>query len=92
MAQGLAIQASWVLITWRAAHFMWKRGLGHYQAVGGQGGILRDRRHQGHIVGRDSRMRREKSGVLSAASAASLIRERRRSSSKGNFLSTKPAR
>ena len=29
-------------------------------------------------------MRREKSGVLSAASAASLIRERRRSSSKGN--------
>ena len=23
MAQGLAIQASWVLITWGAAHFMW---------------------------------------------------------------------
>ena len=35
MAQGLAIQASWVLITCGAAHFMWKRGLGHYQAVGG---------------------------------------------------------
>jgi ABC-2 type transport system permease protein len=35
MAQGLAIQANWVLITWGAAHFMWKRGLGHYQAVGG---------------------------------------------------------
>ena len=35
MAQGLAIQASWVLIIWGAAHFMWKRGLGHYQAIGG---------------------------------------------------------
>jgi ABC-2 type transport system permease protein len=35
MAQGLVIQANWVLITWGAAHFMWKRGLGHYQAVGG---------------------------------------------------------
>jgi ABC-2 type transport system permease protein len=35
LAQGLAIQANWVLITWGAAHFMWKRGLGHYQAVGG---------------------------------------------------------
>ena len=32
MGQALAIQASWVLITWSAAHFMWKRGLGHYQA------------------------------------------------------------
>ena len=35
MAQALAIQAGWVLIGWAGAHFMWKRGLGHYQAVGG---------------------------------------------------------
>jgi ABC-2 type transport system permease protein len=35
MAQALAIQTGWVLLTWAAAHFMWKRGLGHYQAVGG---------------------------------------------------------
>lgn len=35
MAQALAIQTGWLLITWAAAHFMWKRGLGHYQAVGG---------------------------------------------------------
>ena len=35
MAQSLAIQTGWLLLTWAAAHFMWKRGLGHYQAVGG---------------------------------------------------------
>jgi ABC-2 type transport system permease protein len=35
MAQGLAIQASWLLVCWAAAHLMWRRGLGHYQAVGG---------------------------------------------------------
>jgi ABC-2 type transport system permease protein len=35
MVQALAIQASWVLLMWGAAHLMWKRGLGHYQAVGG---------------------------------------------------------
>jgi ABC-2 type transport system permease protein len=33
--QALAIQAAWLLLTWAAAHFMWRRGLGHYQAVGG---------------------------------------------------------
>jgi len=35
IGQGLAIQAGWVFLTWAAANFMWKRGLGHYQAVGG---------------------------------------------------------
>jgi ABC-type uncharacterized transport system permease subunit len=35
MGQALAIQAGWLLLTWAAASFMWKRGLGHYQAVGG---------------------------------------------------------
>jgi viologen exporter family transport system permease protein len=35
MLQALAIQAGWLLITWSTARFMWKRGLGHYQAVGG---------------------------------------------------------
>ena len=35
LVQALAIQTAWVLLTWSAAHFMWKRGLGHYQAVGG---------------------------------------------------------
>jgi ABC-2 type transport system permease protein len=35
MFQGLAIQAGWLLLTWTAAHLMWRRGLGHYQAVGG---------------------------------------------------------
>ncbi len=33
--QALAIQTGWLLITWLFAHAMWKRGLGHYQAVGG---------------------------------------------------------
>jgi ABC-2 type transport system permease protein len=35
LAQALAIQAGWVLVLWAAADLMWKRGLGHYQAVGG---------------------------------------------------------
>jgi len=35
MGQALAIQTGWLLITWSAARYMWKRGLGHYQAVGG---------------------------------------------------------
>ena len=35
MWQALAIQAGWVVLTWAAANLMWKRGLGHYQAVGG---------------------------------------------------------
>src|SRR4051794_87129 len=35
MVQGLAIQAGWLLVCWAAAHLMWQRGLGHYQAVGG---------------------------------------------------------
>ena len=33
--QALTIQAGWVLLTWAAAHAMWRRGLRHYQAVGG---------------------------------------------------------
>ena len=35
LAQALGIQSGWLMITWAFAHFMWKRGLGHYQAVGG---------------------------------------------------------
>ena len=35
LAQALAIQIGWVLVMWGAAELMWKRGLGHYQAVGG---------------------------------------------------------
>jgi ABC-2 type transport system permease protein len=35
LAQAFAIQIGWVLITWAAARVMWRRGLGHYQAVGG---------------------------------------------------------
>ena len=35
MWQALAIQAGWLVLTWGAARLMWKRGLGHYQAVGG---------------------------------------------------------
>ncbi|MBA2269658.1 MAG: ABC-2 family transporter protein [Verrucomicrobiota bacterium] len=35
MIQALAIQTGWLLATWGAAHLMWKRGLGRYQAVGG---------------------------------------------------------
>ena len=33
--QALAIQAGWMLVMWAAAHTMWRKGLGHYQAVGG---------------------------------------------------------
>jgi hypothetical protein len=42
------------------------------------------------IVGRKARMRREKSGAPSAAFAASLIKERRRSSSNGSDVSILP--
>jgi ABC-2 type transport system permease protein len=35
MAQALTIQLGWVLTMWGVAELMWKRGLGHYQAVGG---------------------------------------------------------
>ncbi|MDQ2919491.1 MAG: ABC-2 family transporter protein [Verrucomicrobiota bacterium] len=33
--QALAIQTGWLLATWSVARLMWRRGLGHYQAVGG---------------------------------------------------------
>lgn len=33
--EALAIQIGWLLLMLLAAHGMWKRGLGHYQAVGG---------------------------------------------------------
>ena len=35
LLQAIAIQTGWLLLTWAAARAMWKRGLGHYQAVGG---------------------------------------------------------
>jgi ABC-2 type transport system permease protein len=35
LVQALAIQSGWLLLAWMWANFMWKRGLGHYQAVGG---------------------------------------------------------
>jgi ABC-2 type transport system permease protein len=35
MVQALFIQAGWVIATWSLARYMWRRGLGHYQAVGG---------------------------------------------------------
>jgi ABC-2 type transport system permease protein len=35
LIQALLIQAGWLLLTWMWANAMWKRGLGHYQAVGG---------------------------------------------------------
>src|SRR5229473_4082376 len=35
LAQALAIQTGWLSLTWAAARAMWRRGLGHYQAVGG---------------------------------------------------------
>jgi ABC-2 type transport system permease protein len=35
MWEALAIQTGWVLITLQIARLMWRRGLGHYQAVGG---------------------------------------------------------
>ena len=35
LLQALAIQVGWLFLTWSAARAMWRRGLGHYQAVGG---------------------------------------------------------
>jgi ABC-2 type transport system permease protein len=35
LVRALAIQTGWVVLTWMWARFMWQRGLGHYQAVGG---------------------------------------------------------
>ena len=35
MYQALAIQGGWLLVSLGIARLMWKRGLGHYQAVGG---------------------------------------------------------
>jgi ABC-2 type transport system permease protein len=35
LLEALAIQIAWLVLAWMAARFMWKRGLGHYQAVGG---------------------------------------------------------
>ena len=35
MLSALAIQAGWMFAMWAAARLMWRRGLGHYQAVGG---------------------------------------------------------
>lgn len=35
LGEAVAIQTGWLIITWGLANFMWKRGLGHYQAVGG---------------------------------------------------------
>jgi len=35
LIQALIIQLCWLAVTWAVAQFMWKRGLGHYQAVGG---------------------------------------------------------
>ena len=49
-------------------------------------------RCQREIVGRDARMRCEKSGAPSAARAASLIRERCRNSSNGSVVSIRPER
>src|SRR5438270_319284 len=35
MLEALAIQTGWLVATWGIARLMWRRGLGHYQAVGG---------------------------------------------------------
>src|SRR5690349_2516085 len=35
MLAALFIQCGWMLAMWAAARLMWRRGLGHYQAVGG---------------------------------------------------------
>jgi ABC-type uncharacterized transport system permease subunit len=35
MLAALVIQCGWMLAMWAAARLMWRRGLGHYQAVGG---------------------------------------------------------
>src|ERR1700680_4355315 len=50
------------------------------------------RQHQREIVGRDARMRCEKSRAPSAACATSLMSERRRSSSNGSVVSIRPER
>src|SRR5207249_10249937 len=34
LVQALLIQIGWLLLAWAWARAMWKRGLGHYQAVG----------------------------------------------------------
>ena len=33
--KGLTIQAGWVLVMFAVSQMMWKRGIRHYQAVGG---------------------------------------------------------
>src|SRR3954466_1315906 len=33
--EAMAIQTGWLIATWAMARLMWRRGLGHYQAVGG---------------------------------------------------------
>ncbi|MBI1840171.1 MAG: ABC-2 family transporter protein [Verrucomicrobia bacterium] len=35
LATGLGIQAMWVLLAWGMARAMWRRGIRHYEAVGG---------------------------------------------------------
>ncbi len=35
LLEALAIQTGWLLASWATARAMWRRGLGHYQAVGG---------------------------------------------------------
>jgi ABC-2 type transport system permease protein len=35
LAQGLSIQAGWLLVTWLCARVLWSRGVRKYQAVGG---------------------------------------------------------
>src|SRR6266498_99860 len=35
LVEALAIQSGWLVLAWAWANAMWKRGLGHYQAVGG---------------------------------------------------------
>src|SRR5438309_5229391 len=35
LLQALVIQTGWLFLAWAWANYMWKRGLGHYQAVGG---------------------------------------------------------
>jgi len=35
LRQALVLQTGWLFLTWAVAREMWRRGLGHYQAVGG---------------------------------------------------------
>jgi ABC-2 type transport system permease protein len=35
LAQGLAIQAGWLFVSWLCARVLWSRGVRKYQAVGG---------------------------------------------------------